>query len=65
MKFYTNNISACVALVESSKADVTMIKKDFTEVKMSDYFKELKKKKEDKLTSGEAHHLKRLKRIFG
>lgn len=63
MKFYTDNLSACVNLCETSKEDITMVRKDKSELKMSDYYKDLKSNKRD-LNNFEKNHLTKLKNIF-
>lgn len=66
MKFYTDNIGACISLVERGNEDVTMIKSDLTEIKIKDYYKELKdKKKKGILSDLESKYLTRLKSIYG
>jgi hypothetical protein len=65
MKFYSSSIPSFISLCESVKGEVTMVRADKTELKISDYYNELKEKKSNgTLTTVESKYLTRLKTIF-
>jgi hypothetical protein len=62
---YSESIPSAISLCESSKGDVKMIRADKSELKMSDYYSELKLKKSNgELSDIESKRLKKLKEIF-
>lgn len=66
MNHFSDSIPSTISLCESVKGEVTMIRADKSELKMSDYYKELKEKKSNgTLTDIESKYLTRLKTIFG